>query len=347
HFPERALCAWLNQQFALEMEPQQFKKATVEEAHDLILDQVQEMYDEKEVRFPVDVGMHNFLADRNQSERQGRESLLKWASDRFETDLHVDQFKNKTRDDIEAALVDCSRRFQNSGDFAAKIDGYLDRAYGSDEENGQAQGNGYSGNGSAGGNGEVPHAEVLAQLTQWANEEFRADLKTEDFEELGKDDARRRLLGEVESRYRPELSQTERSLLLEILDTAWKEHLYHMGHVKETIGLESYAGKDPKVEYKKEGRRAFNAMWERVGQQVTAAIFRLELESDEFEGAMWDIGATIHEDFVENFGGEAEQFDPEMPAVETIRNRGPRVGRNDPCPCGSGKKYKKCCGRGA
>ena len=101
-------------------------------------------------------------------------------------------------------------------------------------------------------------------------------------------------------------------------------------------------------EHKREGRKAFKSMWERVGQQVTSAIFRLEKESPAFVGSLWEITSTTHEDagsvaqYEESSGGLEPGQKPT--AVEPIRNAAPKVGRNDPCPCGSGKKYKKCHG---
>jgi preprotein translocase subunit SecA len=150
-----------------------------------------------------------------------------------------------------------------------------------------------------------------------------------------------------DARYRPELHQAERSLILDILDTAWKDHLYYMDHLRSSIGLVGYAQKDPKVEYKREGRKAFNAMWERVAQQVTGAIFRVEIQSPEYAGSQWEITSTEHAAAGSAFADDGPaQLEPgQTPkAIEPIRNIVPRVGRNDPCPCGSGKKYKKCCG---
>src|SRR5690606_22607468 len=103
----------------------------------------------------------------------------------------------------------------------------------------------------------VQHAEVLAQLAEWANDEFDAELDPADLERLTRDDARQRVLSLFDSRYRPELCHAERMLLLEVLDAAWKDHLYHMDQVRSGIGLWGYAQKDPKVEYKREGRQAF------------------------------------------------------------------------------------------
>jgi preprotein translocase subunit SecA len=161
-----------------------------------------------------------------------------------------------------------------------------------------------------------------------------------------------------ERKFRPEMGQAERAILLEVLDTAWKEHLYLMDHLRSSIGLEGYAGKDPKVEYKRQGMRAFDSMWDRVREQVTGAIFRVEHESPMFVRSLWEISETTHaeaQSIAEEFhgqpapnpnGGPSNDFAPgqEIKAVEPIRNFKEKVGRNDPCPCGSGKKYKKCHG---
>jgi preprotein translocase subunit SecA len=122
-----------------------------------------------------------------------------------------------------------------------------------------------------------------------------------------------------------------------------------MDHLRAGIGLVGYAQLDPKVEYKREGRKTFLAMWDRVDQQVTSAIFRIEKESPAFVGSLWEITAVNHAEaapmtsegeMTESSSGRS----PDAPVIEPIHNRQPRVGRNDPCPCGSGKKYKKCCG---
>ena len=150
-------------------------------------------------------------------------------------------------------------------------------------------------------------------------------------------------------------------MILEILDTAWKNHLYDMDRLRSAVGLVGYAQKDPKVEYRREGMKSFGEMWDTIGTQVTGAIFRLEHENSEFVGSLWEITNTVHESAgsvsemsgsapapASSDGGAAMQDDPEASqatqTIEPIRNRGVKVGRNDPCPCGSGKKYKKCHG---
>ena len=161
----------------------------------------------------------------------------------------------------------------------------------------------------------------------------------------------RKLADAVEERFRPEIRRMERSVLLQIVDAAWKDHLLAMDHLRSAIGLVGYAQVDPKVEYKREGMKQFDQMWESIGERVTDLIFRMEQLDEGFVGSTWVETSATHAQ-AESASDIARQQEEaisrsrgEAAAVETIRNRGPRVGRNDPCPCGSGKKYKQCCMR--
>jgi preprotein translocase subunit SecA len=143
----------------------------------------------------------------------------------------------------------------------------------------------------------------------------------------------------------------ERNLLLNRLDTSWKNHLYTMDHLRAGIGLVGYAQVDPKTEYKREGMKEFETMWEGVRDKVADAIFRMEEEAG-FQESLWTIGETTHADAPRATAAEPDIRAQQDAAIansqksekrpEPIRNRGERVGRNDPCPCGSGKKYKNC-----
>jgi len=246
--------------------------------------------------------------------------------------------KNRQRDEIEHLLTDCSRSYFVDSDVTAKADEWIESAFS---------------NGSDADLRAADHDEALAQLTEWANSEFQSNLDPSDFSKLPQDDVRERILAAYDSRYRPELRQAERALILEVLDQAWKDHLYYMDHLRSGIGLVGYAQKDPKVEYKREGRKAFDAMWNRIDEQVTNAIFRLEKESPAFVGSLWQVTQVSHaaaEDAYvpqpQESSGPSNQPEPgqESRAVDPIVNTLPKVGRNDPCPCGSGKKFKKCCG---
>jgi preprotein translocase subunit SecA len=161
-----------------------------------------------------------------------------------------------------------------------------------------------------------------------------------------------RLSNAVEDRYRPEIRRMERAMLLQLLDTAWKDHLLAMDHLRSSVGLRGYAQVDPKVEYKREGMRTFELMWAGVGERSTDLLFKMEQLDEGFVGSTWVESAAIHEEMPTQSEiaqqqqaaiGASQQGDRPL---EPIRNRGQRVGRNDPCPCGSGKKFKNCHMRG-
>ena len=335
--PFKQICYWLRTQFGIEMTPEELRDHEIEDCTKLIHERVVDLYATKEIEFPVAVGVNRFMSEDGQGDKYDRDGLLDWASRRFDLkDQEVDTARQKPRRDIIDFLMSESREFYRNGELTSAVDQRLDDAFPKVEGNGQ--------NGSA-----KADSSKLAGLANWAATEFQSTLLPEDFEKLSRHDARERLMTELGNRFRPELQQAERTLLLEIVDTAWKDHLYYMGHVREGIGLVGYAQKDPKTEYKREGRRAFNAMWERIGEQVTGAIFRIEHEMTAFTGSLWQVSEATHQD-ASTLEAEAErnQLEPgqNAEAVTPIINAQPRVGRNDPCPCGSGKKYKKCCGKG-
>jgi preprotein translocase subunit SecA len=342
-FNERQLCGWLRHQYGLEMTPDEF--ADFEEAEGairLIRERVREMYRQKEIQFPVSVGMTRFLAGK----QNDREGLLNWANHRFHATLTERDFTEKERIQIADILLERSRAYFPRDELFLQVEEYLAKAF---EDDRHAQ-NGRS------GNGHIAHDAVLTQLIDLANREFAVELTPEELESLDHARARQQVLQRIDRRFRPEIGQAERAILLEVLDAAWKEHLYYMDHLRSGIGLVGYAQQDPKVEYKREGMKAFEAMWERIGEQVTAAIFRLEKESPQFVGSLWQITAVKHEqaapaaqEFQSAPQQQAAQREPgqQIQTVEPIRNRQKKLKPNDPCYCGSGKKFKKCHGAGA
>ncbi len=143
------------------------------------------------------------------------------------------------------------------------------------------------------------------------------------------------LYGIKERNYGAEtMRQLERWILLDRVDSLWKDHLLNMDHLKEGIGLRGYGQKDPLREYQREGFEMFAGMVERIKHETVGSLMRVQIASEEDMQAM-----APEEDVPMSFsGGEAAE-------PETVQRKGKKVGRNDPCPCGSGKKYKKCCGR--
>ncbi len=135
-----------------------------------------------------------------------------------------------------------------------------------------------------------------------------------------------------------------RYFLLEELDRCWKEHLRNMDSLRDGIGLRGYGQKDPKLEYKREGFEMFQAMLFRIRESVFKALTRVRVQrAEEEEEQPREEFRHKEEPGGVSYSGPA---DGEVEDARAPAKAGPRIGRNDPCPCGSGKKYKKCCGRG-
>jgi preprotein translocase subunit SecA len=124
-----------------------------------------------------------------------------------------------------------------------------------------------------------------------------------------------------------------------------------MDHLKNSIWTRSFAEKDPKTEYKREGFKMFEEMLESVEDRVTDIIFRVRLEAGAQARNVWNVSQTSHDEVGQFAMAERQRAAAQAPQgelkVKQIKLEQPKVGRNDPCPCGSGKKYKKCCGKSA
>ncbi|AEH45153.1 preprotein translocase, SecA subunit [Thermodesulfatator indicus DSM 15286] len=137
------------------------------------------------------------------------------------------------------------------------------------------------------------------------------------------------------------MRQLERMFLLHTIDSLWKEHLLAMDHLREGIGLRGYAQQNPLQEYKREAFAMFSDLIERIKEQTLSFLYRVQVEREEEVEKLEEEQKKKPLRLVYSRGEETRE---EKPKKQPIR-RGKKIGRNDPCPCGSGKKYKKCCGR--
>ncbi|MFB3917323.1 MAG: preprotein translocase subunit SecA [Terriglobales bacterium] len=166
-------------------------------------------------------------------------------------------------------------------------------------------------------------------------------------------EAKEKLIGPEQMRHH------ERMIMLSVLDSQWKDHLLNMDHLKEGIGLRGYAQHDPLVEYKRESFEMFEAMMRRFEEETVRYLYLMQILEPEAAPAV-ELGgngrgrmhATSVDDLEEEFQRrkrrELEQArmagSGDYQPVQQVVRAGQKIGRNDPCPCGSGKKYKKCCG---
>ncbi|MEW6518296.1 MAG: preprotein translocase subunit SecA [Thermodesulfobacteriota bacterium] len=189
---------------------------------------------------------------------------------------------------------------------------------------------------------DLIHERALATMGVYLNwdEGERAGLKAAAFEEkllqIVKDAyaAKEQEVGEANMRH------LERVILLQIVDTFWKDHLLSMDHLKEGIGLRGYGQKNPLDEYKKEGYKMFTELMQRVKEKTVSTLLRVQLARSEEVEELEAERRRRQQQMEMTRSDELQAGDKK----KQPRREVPKVGRNAPCPCGSGKKYKKCCG---
>ncbi len=195
--------------------------------------------------------------------------------------------------------------------------------------------------------------EVKLPIAQWLEEDKK----------LQEEGVRERILDAVTAGYEakcekvgPDMRKIERHIMLQVLDTLWKEHLATMDHLRHGIHLRAFAQKNPKQEYKREAFELFQQMLNSLKHEVVRFLAHLQLQQDESAEALerkrreeqarramefQHAEASAMDAEPEEDVGEA----PEQAVPETFVREGRKVGRNEPCPCGSGKKYKQCHGK--
>jgi preprotein translocase subunit SecA len=176
---------------------------------------------------------------------------------------------------------------------------------------------------------------------------LRFDLKPEDVDQLTPDGigemVNQRVLDAYEEKEKrfgaPMLRQLEKIIMLQTIDSLWKDHLLNMDHLKEGIGLRGYGQKNPLQEYQKEGFDMFEDMIHRIQEDVVQKLFTVELARESVAQEI-EMQQPRPQKMVLSHGDE-----PIAARPTTAKREGDKVGRNAPCPCGSGKKYKRCHGK--
>jgi preprotein translocase subunit SecA len=356
-----SLCTWFDLKFHIKLDPADFNadmpRHRIREA---LMSEVKRLYHEKEIEFPVTVAMARFMDDKGAGgaigQKYNREGLFHWYMLRFghssprpqgegpgshssprpqgegpgvrEGGLTEEQFRTESRANLFKKLVEISKNTYSPvghADIDAKLAEALAGAKISEDADAQ-------------------------ELSEWARTQLHLEIAAEQLTGVSYAKARDILWNAFDARYRPEMRRMERSLLLNQLDTAWKNHLLAMDHLRSGIGLVSYAQTDPKTEYKRVGMKEFDTMWEGLSDKTTDIIFRME-DDEAFAETVWTIGEMVHAAAPRLQVAEGSIQAQQQAAIdgsqsdkkqEPIRNRGEKVGRNEPCPCGSGKKYKNC-----
>jgi preprotein translocase subunit SecA len=194
-----------------------------------------------------------------------------------------------------------------------------------------------------------PEEWDLAALQEAIKRHLGVDLGLQDFPRAGADLSS--LREDIAERLRQSYDQKEAQLgasmmrhlekmvMLQIIDTRWKDHLLAMDHLKEGIGLRGYAQKNPLNEYKREAFELFSTMMTLIRSEITEYLFKIQVNKAEEAVPRLE---TRTPSYIEHRGGDMAGNGDAKPTP--VRREGRKIGRNEPCPCGSGKKYKRCCG---
>ncbi|MGB5308477.1 MAG: preprotein translocase subunit SecA [Arenicellales bacterium] len=188
-------------------------------------------------------------------------------------------------------------------------------------------------------------------LRQWMEEDH--DLHEETLRERVQEAIDKAYQGKVELYGREVMNHLEKAITLQVLDSIWKDHLASMDHLRQGIGLRGYAQKDPKQEYKREAFEMFTSMLDRIKREITTLLARVQLrEENEVAEMEANMQQQQQQQAMEFNHPAVDAGEPEpMAAEEAVQTKTPyvrqekKVGRNEPCPCGSGKKYKQCHGK--
>jgi preprotein translocase subunit SecA len=350
-FGRRSLAGWVHHKFGMAFDPQDWVKMDKEQVVDRLQAEARRIYAIKEAELPVRIAMTRFLGERtpHHGQRYDREGLAAWATERFHTVIEADELQPMLRHEIEELLLRQAHEKYEGAKLSDELDRKLEAAFP-----------------TVGRERATTPADPSAvrELVSWSHQTLGIELDADEISQAGAEDVRTKLVNALDARHRPEMHEMEKVILLQILDSAWMEHLRTMDHLRSSIGLQGYAQIDPKVEYKREGMRIFGEMWNGVADRATDLVFRVEHFDPEFLsylGSNWKLerAQTIHQTAESQLAavpagnGVREAQDAAIAGSqhatdkkkEPVRNVGKKVGRNDPCPCGSGKKFKACCMR--
>ena len=340
----KSFTGWLHHKFGIESDIAIWEGKSQAEVITSAKTAMRELYNNWDAHFPVQVYAARYfpLPTPGSPANFDREGFTDWFADRYGVTVDPASIDVSSRPEIIARFFQLATDNYEGGKIANELLGLAEKAFVKVGRGKKMR--------------EVPQPQVIGELCRKARELLELELDPALAASLGSAELVDVIQNKIDEEYRPEMRELEKVVLLHIVDNSWMEHLRTMDHLRSSVGLRGYAQVDPKVEYKREGLRIFQEMWDAVADKVTDLIFRLENFDPNFIGSLATTRAlaraqTIHaaapsayeEDTGENMSTNSSE--PADKKKETVRRTGQKVSRNDPCPCGSGKKYKACCMR--
>ncbi len=338
----RMLADWMKSKFSVDVSPQSFVDQEFNDVSKELFKQAEQAYEVRAREVPILAALDRFKTQVGPTTYQIQaDALRQWAVQRFDNP-ELANLGASSQADVLATLSSASQRsLDRSYAATAELEMHLTALFGDEMENVKLR------------DAHKSESKVDAMIA-WLKNELHWEVDRDAILLLDAKEIRLKATQYLEQRFCPEIRRMERQVLLSIVDAAWKDHLLAMDHLKSAIGLKGYAQMDPKVEYKREGMKLFQQMWLNIGERVTDVILRMEgfsqldLRSAFVETQARHDSVQPQSEFMKQQQKDiqaANDAGNEKKKMEPIRRTGDRIGRNDPCPCGSGKKYKNCCMR--
>ncbi len=314
------LSNWVTSKFDISCESSDFDDIEPEEAVDLVMDRAIETYKTREREYPIENMIEMTSVMMQQDPAKAIESFCNRVKVKYDLDWTPNSLPSNNPDDLKKFLLEEANRWDEER-YVRRAQRMLDESDG--------------------------------DIDAWLREHWNFALSEKE-KEQAKEDPLGVAVGKIKQAQRAELAHLERAVLLQIFDSVWKDHLHQMDQARESIGFRSFSQLDPRIEYKREGARLFDEMFEHVQDRVTDLVFKAKMQvqpqKQQKPSASPEQQQQAKQQTKKQMPAKPKPAEQSTRAASEVSKSGGStstmtVGRNEPCPCGSGKKYKKCCGK--
>ncbi|MBT4531286.1 MAG: preprotein translocase subunit SecA [Phycisphaerae bacterium] len=315
------LAVWVTSKFDIPCNAEDFDDIEPDEAVALVMERALSTYEKREREYPIENMLEMTNAMMQQDPAKAIEGFCARVKVKYELDWTPQSLPSNNPQDLKKFLLEEAERWDDER-YERRAQRMLDESDG--------------------------------DIDAWMRENWNFALSEKE-KEQAEEDALQVAVGKIKQVQRAELAHLERAVLLQIFDSVWKDHLHQMDQARESIGYRSFSQLDPRIEYKREGARLFEEMFDNAQDRVTDLVFKAKMQA-QVPPQQQQQGAPGQQ----KVAGADPAKQRQMPAKPKQAEQSVRaaseaakskegggtmtVGRNEPCPCGSGKKYKKCCG---
>ncbi|MBE3038400.1 MAG: hypothetical protein IMZ62_06270, partial [Chloroflexi bacterium] len=294
-FAIRRLVEWTRAKFDIKLSTEELAGLKPEQIEELISGRIRARYKRREIEYPVEFAM-NMVYGPQGANVYGFEALASWANKKYNAQFTAEGIQQVQPQTLHRQLLELSETYSN-GQLTKEIDDAL----------------------------RNPDTQAI---TEWTNNRFGTAFTSEQLADVQQ---RKEIILRAGREFlRKELGDLERYVLLQVYDSAWKDHLYNMDHLKDSIWMRSWAEKDPKTEYKREGHRMFTEMLANIEERVTDIIFKVHLEAGARARSVWQVSQTAHDQVGQFAMAERQRAAAQAPQgeikVKQIKLEGPKVG---------------------